>query len=64
MLIWGIRNRAPKEIIGQIIRIMSAATKTVFGIVPRGNIGGTNVSPFQTMPAAEELELLILKAKL
>ena len=64
MLIWGIRNRAPKEIVGQVMRILGAATKTAVGLVPKGNTGGANVSPFKKMPVLEELELLILKAKL
>lgn len=64
MLIWGIRNRAPKEIIGQVMRIIGAATKTAVGLVPKGNTGGANVSPFKKMPVPEELELLIIKAKL
>jgi hypothetical protein len=64
MLMWGIRNRAPKEIIGQAMRIIGAATKTAVGMVPKGNTGGANVSPFKKMPVPEELELLILTAKL
>lgn len=64
MLVWGIRNRAPKEIVGQIMRILGAATKTAVGLVPQGNTGGANVSPFRKMPIPEELELLIVKAKM
>lgn len=64
MLIWGIRNRVPQEIFGQIIRIFGASTKTAVGLVPKGNTGGANVSPLKKMPISEELELLILKAKL
>ena len=64
MLMWGIRNRAPKEIIGQIMRILGAATTTAVGLVPKGNTGGANVSPFKKMPISEDLELLISKAKM
>jgi hypothetical protein len=63
MLIWGIRNRVPKEVVGQVMRILGAATKTAVGLVPKGNTGGANVSPFQNMPIPKELELLIVKAK-
>lgn len=64
MLMWGIRNRAPKEIIGQIMRILGAAATTAVGLVPKGNTGGANVSPFKKMPISEDLELLISKAKM
>lgn len=63
MLIWGIRNNAPKEIIGQTIRVIGAITKTALGLVPKGNTGGANVNPFKTMPIPKDLQLLIRKAK-
>lgn len=63
MLLWAIRNRCVTEALGQIFRIVGAATKTVFGLVPQGNTGGTNVSPFKKMPIAPELSVLIQKAK-
>lgn len=59
MLVWGIRNRSMREVFGQIFRIVGAATKTVFGLVPQGNTGGANVSPFKKMPIDPELANLI-----
>ena len=64
MLLWGVRNRSLKEIMGQIFRIIGAATKTVFGLVPQGNTGGSNVSPFKTMPISKDYLQIIHKAKL
>lgn len=63
MLQWAIRQRSVREGLGQIVRVIGAATKTAFGLVPQGNTGGANVSPFQKMPIAPELAALIRKAK-
>ncbi len=63
MLAWAIRNHSVRETLGQVVRIIGAATKTAFGLVPQGNTGGTNVSPFRKMPIAPELATLIQKAK-
>ncbi|MEO0574359.1 MAG: DUF3703 domain-containing protein [Pseudomonadota bacterium] len=53
MLRWAIRNRQHREALGQLFRIVGAATKTVVGLVPTGNTGGSNVSPFKPMPLSE-----------
>lgn len=63
MLAWAVRNHSIREVLGQVVRIMGAATKTAFGLVPEGNTGGANVSPFRKMPIAPELAALIQKAK-
>ena len=63
MLFWGIRNRKLKECIGQVLRIIGASTKTAIGLVPQGNTGGTNVSPFKVMPLSSEYKALISEAK-
>jgi len=63
MLGWALRNRSAREVFGQGFRILGAATKTAFGMVPQGNTGGTNVSPFKKMPIEPELATLIQKAK-
>lgn len=63
MLLWGIRQRSIKEVIGQLFRILGAATKTAIGLVPQGNTGGSNVSPFQRMPIQPRLAKIIDHAK-
>jgi len=63
MLVWASRNHSAKETLGQVFRIVGAATKTVFGLVPEGNTGGANVSPFRKMPIAPDLVALIKEAK-
>lgn len=63
MFLWGLQQRNAKECLGQIFRIIGAATKTVFGLVPHGNTGGANVSPFKPMPLPPELEMRIQQAR-
>ncbi len=63
MLIWGGRTMNAREVLGQLMRIVGAATKTPFGLVPRGNTGGANISLFRPLPLADELEARIAEAK-
>lgn len=63
MMRWGLRQPSSKEVAGQLFRIFGAATKTAFGSVPAGNTGGTNVSPFRTLPIPADLQILIRAAK-
>ncbi|WP_431474392.1 DUF3703 domain-containing protein [Marinobacter sp. KM021] len=63
MLVWAAQNHSVREAFGQFFRIVGSATKTAFGLVPPGNTGGANVSPFKKMPIAPDLAALIQKAK-
>ena len=63
MLQWAIQNRKLKEFFGQTFRVAGAATKTAAGLVPKGNTGGANVSPFKQMPIKPAHQTLIDKAK-
>ena len=63
MLLWGYRNNSPKEMFGQMLRIAGAATKTAMGLVPQGNTGGVNVSPFKVMPIQSKHQAMINLAK-
>ena len=59
MLKVGWRRRDPREILGQVIRIVGAATKTAFGIYPKGNTGGADVYFFKSMPVPEDLQAIL-----
>jgi len=59
MLQWAISQNDLKEALGQIFRIVGAATKTFVGLVPSGNTGGANVSPFKAMPLSERNKRII-----
>lgn len=61
MLKLGIKKRDRREIAGQLFRIAGASTKTPLGIYPKGNTGGSNVSPFKPMPIAEDLQEILDK---
>lgn len=63
MLHWGIRNRSLREVIGQLLRLVGAVTKTAIGWVPEGNTGGANVSPFKPMPIDPELRAIMMAAQ-
>ena len=54
-----VMQRSPREIWGQIIRIIGASTKTPFGIYPKGNTGGADVWFFKTMPIPEDLQKIL-----
>ena len=58
---WAWRRRDWREFLGQIVRVLGAATKTFLGLVPRGNTG--DVSLFKSLPVSLEHEILIQKAK-
>ena len=63
MLKWAWRHRDAREFFGQTFRISGAATKTFIGLVPTGNTGGTDVSPFRPMPVERELQEIIDRAR-
>lgn len=62
MFCWAVRQANLKEGIGQIMRIVGAATKTAIGFIPAGNTGGTNVSPFKVLPVSPKFSAIIAKA--
>lgn len=63
MLLWALRHRVPKEIRGQVLRIIGAATKTALGWIPTGNTGGAGISPFKPLPVPPDLARLIERAR-
>jgi len=63
MLLWGVRQRSARECLGQLLRILAAATMTALGATPSGNTGGANVSPVKRMPVPPDLEALIQRAR-
>ncbi|MDX1636255.1 MAG: DUF3703 domain-containing protein [Marinobacter sp.] len=63
MLMWALRQRDLREFLGQVFRTLGAALGTALGMVPQGNTGGANVSPFRKMPIDPELQGLIERAK-
>ena len=58
MLRIGWRRRAPREILGQLSRIVAASLFSRLW-VPIGNTGGANVSAFRPMPLPPDLHALL-----
>ncbi|MCW8195796.1 DUF3703 domain-containing protein [Proteobacteria bacterium 005FR1] len=63
MLLWGAKRGNIREVLGQVLRIIGAATKTAFGLVPSGNTGGANISPFKPLPVPADLAEIIASAR-
>jgi len=59
MFRWAWAQRDGKEMWGQVMRMIGALTKTALGWVPRGNTGGSNVSPFKSMPIPKDLQRIL-----
>ncbi len=59
MLKIGWQAKHWREIFGQLIRIVGAATKTPFGIYPSGNTGGSDVWFFKRMPIPDDLQKML-----
>ena len=63
MLTWALRHNHPREVTGQILRVIGAAAGTWAGLVPEGNTGGANISGFEAMPIPEDLASQITMAR-
>ena len=62
MLLFGIRIKDTKEVIGQIPRLLIGGVKSFVGKIPVGNTGGANIPPLKPLPISEELLLIFKKA--
>jgi Protein of unknown function (DUF3703) len=63
MLRLGAKMHDTREISGQFLRIVGAATKTPLGIYPTGNTGGANINPIKPLPIPKDLQRIIDAAK-
>tara|TARA_R110000868_G_scaffold70263_7_gene206571 strand:- start:122 stop:481 length:360 start_codon:yes stop_codon:yes gene_type:complete len=61
MLRHGLENKDWQAVFGQVIRIIGAVTKTTIGLVPKGNTGGTNISPFKRLPISAANQAILDK---
>ncbi|MEO1253537.1 MAG: DUF3703 domain-containing protein [Bacteroidota bacterium] len=64
MLLFGIRIKDTKEVIGQIPRLLIGGVKSFVGKIPVGNTGGANIPPLKTLPISEELLKIFKEAGL
>lgn len=63
MLGWAIRMLSAQEALGQLLRILGSLSQFVTHYYPPGNTGGSNISPFQQLPVADDLQKIINRAK-
>lgn len=54
-----LRRGRPFAAFGQFVRIVLGAIGSAVGVVPTGNTGGSDISMFQRMPVAPELQAAI-----
>ena len=64
MLLFGIKTKSSKEIIGQIPRLIFGGVKSFVGEIPVGNPGGANVPPLKPFPIDNEIREIFVKAGL
>lgn len=58
LLRWGLRARSPREIVGQLGRMLGAALFTWLW-APKGNPGSTRVGAFSPHPVPDDLSSLL-----
>lgn len=63
MLMFGLKRGDKKEVLGQVVRLIGALTKTAFGLLPQGNTGGANVSAFKPMRISPKNRIILEKIK-
>lgn len=61
MLLFGIKVKNIKEIIGQIPRLLVGGVKSFVGEIPVGNTGGANVPPLKSMDIPNDLKSIIVE---
>ena len=59
MLAYAFRRRAPREIVGQLLRLVVAGPGSWTGRYPVGNTGGADVSAFRPMPVPDDLRAIL-----
>ncbi len=59
MLLFGIKIKNSKEIIGQIPRLLVGGVKSFVGKIPVGNTGGANVPPLMPMEIPDDLKVIL-----
>ena len=59
MITFAWRRRNPRELLGQIPRLLLAGPGSLLGRAPLGNTGGANVGISTPMPIPEDLQALL-----
>jgi hypothetical protein len=59
MLQFGVFIKSPREVVGQIPRLLVGGVKSFVGHIPVGNTGGANVPPLKPMEIPPDLAELL-----
>ncbi len=59
MLLFSIKIKSTKEVLGQIPRLLVGGVKSFVGVIPVGNTGGANVPPLKSMEIPQDLRVII-----
>jgi hypothetical protein len=62
MLQFGIKIKSPKEVIGQVPRLLLGGVKSFVGKIPVGNTGGADIPPLKALPIDPEIMEIFEKA--
>lgn len=63
MMLFGIKIKNGREILGQIPRLLVGGVKSFVGYIPVGNTGGANVPPLQPMEIPADLKSILQQFK-
>ncbi|MGB4974360.1 MAG: DUF3703 domain-containing protein [Cyclobacteriaceae bacterium] len=64
MLLFGIKIKSAKEIVGQVPRLLVGGIKSFVGKIPVGNTGGSNIPPLKPLPLSEDIKSIFAQAGL
>jgi hypothetical protein len=59
MLRYGLRRRDPREVLGQLMRLVVAGPGSWSGRYPVGNTGGARVNALRPMPVPDDLQAIL-----
>ena len=63
MILFGIKLKNTKEVLGQIPRLLFGGVKSFVGHIPVGNTGGSNVPPLRVMEIPSDVQFIINENK-
>lgn len=58
MLLFGIKVKSIREIVGQLPRLLVGGVKSFVGKTPTGNTGGADVPPLKPIPIQQDIQAI------
>lgn len=62
MLLFGIKIKSYREILGQIPRLLVGGVKSFVGKIPVGNTGGSNIPPLKSLAISDDILAMFKQA--